>query len=179
MSQTTRFAMLAPTNQFSFTCPIFQVDVKMRQCVKLVETTKVNQKLEVRRGCQACIRSSKCPVDLLSRMISFSAPGIEPSDYGSSEPSKGRLDQHILKRIAPVMVLPRTLDEMGVPQAERDLIQRSHDALMKAMPSYSDERSAEKPKRRRAARTEEPLAKSATTTRVNQAAESGDMAAAI
>jgi hypothetical protein len=181
MVQTTRFAVLAPTNQFTFSCPIFQTDVKMRQCVKLVEVTKVNQKLEVRKGCQACIMSGKCPVDVMSRMISFGNPGVEPDDYASDTPVKGKLSFGLLKRIAPVMVPDRTLNEFGVPDKERDLITSSHASMMKSLPAYESADEAA-PKRRRASKstTEKTPAKAApATNRINKAAETGDMAAAL
>lgn len=172
MSQTTRFAMLSPANQFAFTCPIFNVDVKMRQCVKLVEVTKVNQKLEVRKGCQACIRSSKCPVDTISRMISFKNASVQPGDYGATEPRKGSLSADILKRIAPIMVLDRTMNEFDVPDAERDLINTASPRIHKmAGTAPADDTPAGKTKRT-------PRA-SASSTRINEAAATGNLAAAL
>lgn len=178
MSQTTRFAALSPTNQFAFTCPIFNVDVKMRQCMKLVEVTKVNQKLDVRKGCQACIRSSKCPADQISRMISFKSAGVEPGDYGSAEPVKGRLRQDILKRIAPVVVMDRTMNEYGVPDAERDLITTASARIHKMAGTAPGEGSS----RDLSAGATEKLKRKPRATndnRINEAAATGDLAAAL
>lgn len=181
MSQITRFGALSPTNQFQFQCPIFNVDVKMRQCVALNEAVKINKQPDVRKGCQACIRSGKCPVDVMGRMISFGNPGVEPDDYAAATPTKGKLHPNLLKRIAPVMVQERTLTEMSVPDVERDLILKSHQRMMSELPKYEteDTERTAAPKRKRASKPKPAETTPAPITRVNKAAETGDLAAAL
>src|SRR3954468_1108106 len=92
----------AENNQFRFNCPIFKVEVQIKQCLSLRDMVWRGEKVGVRRGCQACLRSSKCPMVPLVHDFSFMR---EPEDiYHSTEPRVGHLSSALLGRIAKIVV---------------------------------------------------------------------------
>jgi hypothetical protein len=52
---------LSENNQFSFTCPVFNVETKLSVCIKLRDLVWRGSRPDVRKGCQACMSAGKCP----------------------------------------------------------------------------------------------------------------------
>lgn len=179
----TKYLTLSPENQFQFTCPIFDTQVKFAQCARVRDAAYLGFVLPVRRGCQACVRDSKCPAAEVIRAITFNKD--MPDDYGSTKPVHGKVRQNVLEKIAPVMVRQTTMDAMGVPPAERMLIESSSDRIRKSigaapLPGTKRPQSASvdlehvpAPKR-----TTKPTPAPANNA-VMEAAASGDLAAAL
>jgi hypothetical protein len=159
-------------NQFEFVCPIFNVQTKMRLCMTLRELFWMGKKPDVRKGCQACMRSSKCPAAAIVNKISYSSQRPAPDEYGSTQPVVGKLRKDILERILLPIVLERTMDEFGVPEPERQMIRTSSDRIAKmvgAAPIDGEDRPA----------TRAAPAKKTKSTVNRAAAASGDLAAAV
>lgn len=160
-----RLKTLSPGNLACIECPNFKVEVELRGCLFLHQQHMVGKRLEKRRGCQALMASSKCPVWHILQEI---RRGEDP--YHSAERKKVRLSDHVLKRIAPITPQQVHLDRYSVPQAEVDRILASHSEMLKGLHLADGEA---RPKRK--AKLLEP---EATPTDLS-AAEKGDMAAAV
>lgn len=174
-------------NQFQFVCPIFNVQTPMRHCTKLRDLVYRGVRPEVRKGCQACIMSGKCPASEIVRKISF-GKGQVPDDYGSKTPVVGKIRKDVLERIHRVMVLDKTMNDYSVPASERELILSASDRIGKMigaapLPSgdapvsrsaFDGHSSAPAPKKRKSAPKPDN-----TNTRINDAAATGDLAAAV
>lgn len=171
-------------NQFQFACPIFNVTTKMSLCMKLRELVWMGKRPDVRKGCQACMSAGKCPAAAIVSKISYGRD--VPDEYGSKTPIVGKLRRDILERVHRPMVLEKTLNDFSVPPAERDLIAGASERIGKMIgaaplpstdgpPSRSafDTETAA-PKQPRKARP-----KADNSNKVNEAARTGDLAAAI
>jgi hypothetical protein len=110
----------AENNQFRFKCPIFGVEVKIRECLSLRDMVWKGEKVGVRRGCQACIHTSKCPMVPLVYDFAYRREGEDV--YHSTEPRVGHLQPSLLARIAQIIVPNYWLDKLDVPPAERSRI---------------------------------------------------------
>lgn len=110
----------SPQNQFRFNCPIFGSEVEIRQCFSLREQWARGKQMETRRGCQACLTASKCPIVPIMKALQQNP---EQNDhYFSAEPKVGKLRPEILERIARVMVPQSTLNRyqpISEAQAQR------------------------------------------------------------
>lgn len=177
---------LAKSNKFSFKCPVMNAEVQMRGCVLLRDKVYVGQKLQTRRGCQACISGGKCPAAEIVRRFAFGANNA--TDHCSSEePKVGRLPADVLDRIAAVIVPEGTLRSFGVPAEEVLLITNSRERIDQQILTAPRERVEsrvrksehhETPKRRSSAPA--PATKpAAPKPQINHAAATGDMAAAL
>jgi hypothetical protein len=182
------YLTLQPENKFSFTCPIFDAKVSMRSCVLLQEKVYRGQSIQTRRGCQACISSSKCPAAEVIRRISFRSS--DATDHCSSTEDKhGRLPAEALERIHPVLVLETELRRFGVSDAERALIADSAARIAAQMGTAPREKveprrmvqsstsEPRRPSQRPAERVSAP--KTTTPTTINKAAATGDLSAAL
>lgn len=176
----TRYLTLADENQFQFTCPIFNVNTKMRLCMQLRELFWMGKKPDVRRGCQACMASSKCPAAAIVSKISH-MQGKAPDEYGALTPVDGRLRRDILERVHRPIVMEKTLNDFQVPDAERALIAGASERIGKMIgaaplpsnddaPTYREQPAKSAPKRRAPANNNNAIA---------QAAATGDLAAAV
>lgn len=172
------YLTLSQSNQFKFVCPIFNVETAFRQCAKLRDIVYRGGRPPVRRGCQACIQSSKCPAAEVIRKIAFSN-GKAADDHASETPVMGKLAGEILERVAPVVVLEKTMNECGVPPAERALIADANPRIIAqlghAPRNRSDAHQSATKRRKRAT----PPAPANTNTKINEAAATGDLAAAV
>lgn len=179
---------LSMSNRFSFTCPIFEAKVEMRACVVLRDKVYGGKRLETRRGCQACIASSKCPAAEIVRRFAFNAPDV--TDHCSSvEEKHGRLPADVLERIAPVLVRESDLASRNVTQDERDQIASSRERIEQQILTAPRERveprrlaisSSSEPRRPSQKAAERVSDVEATTpTTINKAAATGDLAAAL
>lgn len=175
-----RYLTLSPENQFRFVCPIFDTEVKFSQCMQVRDAVYSGKNLPVRKGCQACMHSSKCPVFEIVRSI---APERNtPDDYGSTTPVVGKIRKDVLEKIAPIMVLPRTMENLGVSPAEQAMIESSSERIRKLAgmapgPSAenSSSRASSKPSRKPATKKVAPQ----NDNKINEAAATGDLAAAV
>jgi len=179
MASPTRYQTLSRENQFRFVCPIFNTEVKFAQCLQIRDAVYNAKELAVRKGCQACVKDSKCPASEVVRKISFGGGNV-PDDYGSTTPVTGKVRKDVLEKIAPIIVMQRTLDNLGVGSAERALIASSSERIRKiagiaALPSegYSAPRTASAPAKRA------PKKAAPKSDTINQAAATGDLAAAV
>jgi len=115
------YKTLALDNQFRFVCPIFGAEVAMRECMSLRDLQYKGQGPEIRKGCQACISAQKCPIVHVLREI---GPGVDP--YYSPTPKVGKLSDHIMRSIAPIVVPESTMKSArfaDMPQRQAELIQ--------------------------------------------------------
>lgn len=164
-------------NQFSFVCPIFNVSTKMAACVKLRTMVYRGQGPEVRKGCQACMASNKCPaIHAVNSMIYGKEKAEFP--YVSPTPVEGKLRADILERIAPVVVQSAHLQKFSVPASEVALIQTANERIIKQLggaPKQGGKTGGSKMSSARRAKSET----APVQTSVQQAAATGDLTAAI
>jgi hypothetical protein len=115
----TQNKTISPDNRFSFTCPIFGVNTEIRVCLFLREQLWRGKKQTVRKGCQACLHDSKCPIYPIMREMQ--SKDVDP--YYSPTPKHGALYERHLSSIRNIVVRKATLDRYDVPENERKLIQ--------------------------------------------------------
>ena len=131
MSKYQSALTLSDDNQFSFICPIFDVQTKMAACMTLRELVWRGEKPAVRKGCQVCMHANKCPVNtIIWDMIR--SPGNDP--YGSETPKVGKLQERHLAAIERVKVPDKMIEramEQGLPPAEVAKIRKSNDMAAK------------------------------------------------
>lgn len=165
-------------NQFSFTCPIFNVETKMSACVTLRNKVWRGERPEVRKGCQACMKSGKCPAEKIMHKVAFNLDYFA-TEYTAATPTTGKLHAEVLERILPIMVLEKTMERIGVSAKERQLILSSNERIAKMLggaPKKAARQVAPPPKKAKAVK---PKVKPRSDDNVNQAAASGDLSAAI
>ena len=175
---------LSPSNQFSFVCPIFDVETKISACIKLRELVWKGQRPEVRVGCQACMSASKCPAATIVQRMAI-GNRLAPDEYFSAQPSKGKLRVDILEHIQPVIVLENTdaakventIAQYGVPSAEANLIRSSSERIAKQLGVAPQAKPLGQSKARKFVEVEKTAPKS--TPQINTAAATGDLSAAI
>lgn len=174
------YQTLSRTNQFSFVCPIFNSATNFRQCGRLRDIVYVGGRPPVRKGCQACIKDSKCPAAEIIRKISF-GNGLAPDDHGSTTPVQGKLAAEVLEKIAPIIVMENTMNALGVPTAERELIATANERIEKQLGHAPRGRTAAPSSVSSSRRRSKPRAAPApaTNTKINEAAATGDLAAAV
>jgi hypothetical protein len=182
-----QFLSLTRQNRFAFTCPIFDAKVEMRSCVTLRDIVYRGQRIETRRGCQACIKSSKCPAAELVRRIAFNS--IDATDHcGSVEEKHGRLPADVLERVLRVLVKDSDITQLNVVEGERDLIASSRARIEAQIATAPRERVSmrrvELPPSEPRASAEKPAERASVspapkTTPINKAAATGDLAAAL
>ena len=178
-----------PRNQFSFVCPIFEVTTKISQCFKLREKFWRGEKLEVRKGCQVCMRAGKCPAAAIVDKVRTNGRSWQ-DDYASDEQVVGKLRKDVLQRIHRPMVVESYYREFpGVSDAEKLKIETSSERIGKMigaapLPSDDDDRPSRNftesptPRKTRKAAPKPDNTNTKTNT-VGDAAASGNLAAAI
>lgn len=163
---------LASNNEFRFNCPSLQVEVKLSDCITLRDRVWRGERMEERRGCQACMASSKCAAaTIVHDMWLFK---VDPG-YFSATPKVGALDASIPTRLGRVIVQEKTLDQFGVVDAERNVLLRGNEKTSKS-PEIDTSDWAQPKKTTR--RTTKPIAPAPASADV-AAAMSGDMSAAL
>jgi hypothetical protein len=173
---------LSESNQFVFTCPVFQTKTKMAACFALRELVWCGKKPEVRKGCQMCMHAGKCPINnILWEMIR--KPGFDP--YHSDVPKEGKLQERHIVQIERVVVgekqIERALDRGDISPVEAKLMRSSNEEARKTASKHIrhaqdfalDEVKTERAPRAAAEKPEKEL--DATIV----AATSGDMTAAV
>lgn len=184
----TQFESLKNSNQFKFTCPLFNTETRMGACVQLRDLVWIGAKPPFRRGCQAAMRCGKCPAAEMVRRYCYSKAWVN-DHHGSVTPKVGKLMLPILERIRPVMMRDNILDELKVPDNERMLLATANeriDVQMKTAPADTADADYAP---RRATRKAAPAPKIVTNPspkaapkpnrELNHAAITGDLAAAI
>lgn len=180
---TADFLTVSLENQFAFKCPIFDTEVQMRGCVLLRDKVYHGDKIQTRRGCQACIRSSKCPAAEIVRRIAFQT-GDATDHCASQEKKVGRLPADVLERVAAVIVPEGVLSQHGVTSEERDLIRSSNDRIV-AQIGTAPRTKVEARVARQTTAAPRSASRSAIKTApapeptLNKAAATGDLAAAL
>jgi len=172
-----KFFFLSPANKALIQCPIFNTQVKVASCVALREKVWRNDQIAVRKGCQACMRSSKCPVAEMERRVTFGLSTANNS-LGSREAKLVPIEYDLLARIRPVMVLDSHIKELDVPEIEQQLIATADkriEAAMKNAPQATKQTNTIRGFRN--SKRTKPQALS--NERLKQAAITGDLAAAI
>lgn len=200
------YLTLSPENQFQFTCPIFNARTKMASCMVLRERVWMGKATEKRRGCQVAMNCGMCPAAEIVSKISYSHGDTVSDDYGSIEPKAGRLHADILERVRNVVPLNSILDKSQIDANERQLLLTTRariDEQLKTAPGRDGKNTSfVSPKKvdasvtygstpvtkRRRDETDLDMTITATidrrqktipNTKLNQAAMTGDMAAAI
>lgn len=177
---------LSPANRFAFVCPIMATEVEIRTCVLLREKVYSGHRVDGRRGCQACIRSSKCPAAEIVRRIAFGTTDMTEHCV-SAERVVGKIPADVLERIAPIMVRDVDMNGFGVPSTEVALIHSSRDRIEAQIATAPRERassrktSVDQSRPARAQRPAKPIVmpETTSTTHIEKAAATGDLAAAL
>lgn len=181
-----QYLSLSMSNLFSFVCPIFNATVQFRTCLAVRDKVYRGDRLETRRGCQACMSASKCPAAEIVRRIAFGM-GDATDHCSSTEAKVGKLPADTLERIRPVLVPESILNAYHVPSAERMLIASAVTRIDEQMATAPRTTVAAKTAKvvasaQRSERHEPRIAKPAPVkpqTTTHAAAASGDLAAAI
>lgn len=122
---------LKADNEFIFTCPIFETDVKIRDCMSLRDAQYRGQTINVRKGCQACISAGKCPAAIIVQKISFGHP--DPGYY-SKTPQKGRLDLALLDQVSRIHIHNAAIRRFpDMSEAHMAKIQKANDLATKSV----------------------------------------------
>lgn len=178
------------TNQFSFVCPIFGAETKIGVCMLLRDRVWRGDKPEVRKGCQACLVSSKCPM-----IAVIKGAQIKNEDfYYSATPRLGNLRSHHVDAIRATIVPDNTMERIGVPTNERMIILAANGlkGVLKGKVDAGkhaveiDDMEGEEPivaritiKQQRENREAAASSATKTTDAITSAAQTGDMSAAI
>lgn len=181
---------LSSENAATFVCPIFNVETKMSACMKLRTLVWGGDTPNVRRGCQACMMSGKCPAAAMAERICRIGNRKEYSDFFSAPtPSTIKLGRDILERIRPVIVQDYYLRQKNVPDNERMLIASANERIDKQLSGApvtgtTKPSKASKPVKRAETqapieRTPKPESMPVVDPSILSAAASGDMAAAL
>jgi hypothetical protein len=175
---------LSYRNKFTFTCPIFNSKTEMGACMKLRDLVWAGAQVDVRRGCQAAMGCSMCPVAALVSMHIYNN-NWDNDFHGSIEPKEGKLHAQVLDRVARVIPREDIVKKLGLSETEHSLLYSARERIAeqlktapgekpKAASDYEAPARASKPKPKKSAA---PAPK--TEDAVATAAKSGDLAAAI
>lgn len=176
---------LSSENRFSFTCPIFDVPTQMRACVKLREMFMRGEKPQVRKGCQACMASGKCPALEIIRRFAFGTATGE-DDLSSTTDVHGKLPANVLERIAPTIVMQSTMTAYRISDAEQQMIESSRERIEAQLRSAPRAEKSSRMIRTTSASEQRKPSKIGTvpdapvvSKEINIAAATGDLSAAI
>ena len=159
------------SNQFKLACPIFNVEVPIAGCFKLREVVWTGERPNVRRGCQACMRADKCPINEIVKDLRYR----DDDPYYSPVEVVGRLEDKHLAAIAPVSVPEYVIKQYPLDEKELAFIQRAN-----ALAKEGKHLRVEAPRKQKARpKPAQPAKIEAASSQTVQAAISGDMSAAI
>lgn len=174
---------LSKDNKFSFVCPLFNATTKLASCVYLRDLVWKGKTVPQRRGCQAAMKSGKCPAAQIVSGIAFGyARGDQDSAYGATEEKVGKLRAEVLSRIRPVMMQEKIIQQLNVPAKEIMLLEGANeriDAQLKTapgepLPTVSDYHSP-----KHGGKSTKSAKAAPVKNKKQEAARTGDMAAAI
>jgi hypothetical protein len=162
-------------NKARFVCSVMQSEERVADCFELVAQTTMGRVLEERRGCQLCVKASKCPATHMLQEERNSAGNV----YFSASERVMSVSDWVAKRVSPIIVIETWLNNTPMSTEDRaKIIQANEDRtpVKGAKPTRTlgkVERSirATEPRERPEPETSEPDTFDAAT--------SGDMAAAI
>lgn len=175
---------LSTQNKITFTCPIFDVSTQMRSCVKLRDMFMRGEKPQVRKGCQACMASGKCPALEIVRRFAFGVATAE-DDLSSTTETHGKLPASVLERIAPLIVLPNTMTQYRISDVERQMIETSRERIEAQLRTAPRGEKSSRITRVSAAPEERKPSKigkvpdAPVASKITSAAATGDLSAAI
>lgn len=115
---------LGEGNQFSIICPIFHEEALLADCFKLRDLVWAGKKPAERCGCQIALTAGKCPVPAILQKLQRS-PGLDP--YASNVPVVGKLDDDVLRRIAPVIVREAAIEASRCTPEEKAALLDAND----------------------------------------------------
>lgn len=169
-----RFRSLSADNEFHFSCPVFQTEVKLYDCFQLDDTVKRGQPIPERGGCRAMMICGKCPINFLVKEM-VRNPDI---DLFSAEHKVGRLPENVIERLRPVMIQQSVVDRTPMTDEEREAINR---AMTETKPSKDAPKvELAKPRAKRAATEDQPAPVAKVDDDVElRAAMTGDMSLAL
>jgi len=173
-----KYLFLSPQNKALIQCPIFNATVKVASCVTLRDKVWRNEQIAVRKGCQACMRSSKCPVAEMVRRAAFNLSATN-DHLGSREEKIVPIEHDLLARIRPVIVMNTHIRDLDVPAIEQQLIatanKRIDAAMQKAPQAVKQSAIIRSPRRPNKTKVTSPV----PNERLKDAALTGNLAAAI
>ena len=180
MSAYPQIKTYSPDNKFEFECPIFNVTTKIASCFEVHRLWQKGRPPEVRKGCQACMSSNKCPIPSIDHIIRMS--GDDP--YYSAEPKVGNLKNNVLERIMPVMIQEKHMQMTELEGERAKMLEANRQTA-----EFANEKLASTPKvgKRKRSTVEtasapivlEKVTPDEPTGAIIGAAASGDMSAAI
>lgn len=170
-----QFKSLQPGNQATITCPLFQQETKFEHCTRLRELVWRGQAPNVRAGCRCAMRASKCPIN---HMIDAMFRGKDDNFY-SAEEKHFAIPQEILKKIAPIQIMQRDIDNYPLSDKEREILISLNANAGATYRKILASEGADEVKPRRKAAEKKPAPKSSTLSATVSAAEKGDISAAI
>lgn len=106
-------------NEFHFVCPIFATEVKITTCFELRHQKWRGVRLPVRKGCQCCMTSNKCPINSLMEDVMRT----DDDPYYSKEKVVGKLKQRHLDRVNRIMTTEEVIKRYDLSEKEIELIQ--------------------------------------------------------
>jgi len=171
-------------NKFKFVCPIFGAEVFLRGCLQLRELWALGKPVAVRKGCQACMSSGKCPV--IHMISEMQRKGAEM--YFSKSEEIVPLGADTINRIAPILMQDSHLKQFSdMTPRELELIMSvnglSGSANLKVRSGVLKERVEDVPRKRATEKTRTVIAAPETVSEavsaVVAAATSGNLGAAI
>lgn len=177
----THYMSLSDQNQFSFTCPTFNAKIRMGSCTMLRDLVWRGRGPEKRKGCQAAMTCGLCPAATMVSLYCFNN-SWKNDHHGSATPVDGKLHSQVLAKIAYNVPVDSMIRHYELSPAEETLLysagERIREQLKTAPGDFkhredsADHGSATKKRRVKAAAP-------AKDTTVNNAAATGDLAAAI
>lgn len=168
----TQVRTYSPKNEARITCPIFGSEERLADCFELEQQVAKGRRPAERKGCQACLSSSKCPTYWIMRGIMRT--GEDP--YWSAEPKLVSLKGEILDAIAPIQVRDDRVVYHQVEGEELDAIRAANEAAVSGAKGRTTRKAA--PVKLAAVKREDPAKKPASDELLN-AAMSGDLSAAV
>jgi len=115
---------LRDDNQFHIVCPIFGAETPIRSCFELREMVWKGDKPNVRKGCQVCLHSGKCPINNI--LLSLNKED-EPSLYYSQTKVVGRLKQKHLDKIEHISTPNYFMRGYDLSEKETKLIEQANE----------------------------------------------------
>lgn len=86
--------------KFTFKCPIFKAQVRLGTCYDLYRKWQVATSVPVRKGCQACMASNKCPIWHLHQKTAIE----DAKKVMIYEEKSGSLPKNILEKTSRVLI---------------------------------------------------------------------------
>ena len=169
---------LSEENQASIKCPALGVEARLADCLTLRDRVWRGERIEERRGCQACMASSKCAA---AQIVHDMWVHKEDPGYYSATPKVVTLSQGLQDTLARVLIQEKTLDRLGVVDEERMVLLAANERAGKAVKASIDTSDWAQPKAKRAPAKgkAERAPEKAPESKTVAAALSGDMSAAL